>query len=107
VLDLGEEDSPRVKLLVTNSNDTADYVALSHFWGSPNAVPKTTRANLQSNLESIRISELPETFRDAILLLERSTSNISGSTHCALFKMIIVTGKWNLRSWLKYTQMPR
>jgi len=69
VLDLGEEKNPEsVKLLVTPNDDTADYVALSRCWGSPNALLKTTRENLQSNLEGIRISDLPETFRDAIVL---------------------------------------
>lgn len=53
---------------MTSKKDTADYVALSHCWGVSRAMPKTTQANLQSNLESIRISELPATFRDAILL---------------------------------------
>lgn len=56
VLHVGEEDNPQsVKLLAANNNETVDYVTLSHYWGAPNDVPKTTRTNLQYNLESIGI----------------------------------------------------
>ena len=43
------------------------YIALSHCWGG-NIESKTTRGNLSSRSESLPMSELPKTFRDAIVI---------------------------------------
>jgi hypothetical protein len=63
----GPNDTPRLKLLETKG-EKAQYLALSHCWGSVDkAPPKTTKANLEQQLLDIPFRKLPKTFREAIL----------------------------------------
>jgi len=68
VLYIGQAGVQTIKLMETDGDVEASYVALSHCWGPPNAVPKTTRQNFQSHIQGIQISDLPPTFRDAITI---------------------------------------
>jgi hypothetical protein len=58
--------SQLVKLYETNGK-TGKYLALSHSWGKSHRIT-TTRANLESHKAGIRISDLPKTFQEALLL---------------------------------------
>jgi hypothetical protein len=42
------------------------YAALSHCWGDPTSLLQTTSQNLQSHMQSIPLSCLPQTFQDAV-----------------------------------------
>jgi hypothetical protein len=45
----------------------AQYVTLSHCWGSdPEAIPKTTRQNLPERLRGIPWCSLSKTFQEAV-----------------------------------------
>ncbi|KAG7294517.1 hypothetical protein NEMBOFW57_004592 [Staphylotrichum longicolle] len=59
----------RSRLIRPDSNFQAKYATLSHCWGPPEQRPRsTTQANLAQRLNEIPWGELPQTFRDAILL---------------------------------------
>jgi hypothetical protein len=65
-LDVGLEDPDMVKLVELASDTTARYAALSHCWGHTRSKHITSTSNLAMNMKGIPVSELPETFRDAI-----------------------------------------
>lgn len=50
---------------VGKTTEEIPYVALSHNWG-PGETFKMTEANIHKSKQSIRLSELPITFRDAV-----------------------------------------
>lgn len=56
--------------LVETDGLRSPWVSLSYCWGISNTV-KTIRANLQEHLEGIRLSELPKTIRDAVIVTRR------------------------------------
>ena len=72
LLDLGEPQGGRtqtsvggdIRLIETN-NTHADYVCLSHCWGTGPAF-KTTKENLAERMRSINFRDLPKTFSDAV-----------------------------------------
>lgn len=58
-----------VKLVLsTELDEHAQYVALSHRWGSPgSSLPRTLDSNIKSHIEDgLRYKDLPKTFRDAV-----------------------------------------
>ena len=60
------ENCNSLKLVETHSH-YAKYITLSHCWG--NIQPyKTCKANLQNHLREIKLSEMPQTFKDAVFL---------------------------------------
>ncbi|KAH7079883.1 heterokaryon incompatibility protein-domain-containing protein [Paraphoma chrysanthemicola] len=66
------EDESKVQLVETTGQPKANWVALSHCWGHEKNHPlKTTRANLSQHLDSITMSSLPKTFRDAVVATRR------------------------------------
>jgi hypothetical protein len=50
---------------VGRTTEEIPYIALSHNWG-PGEAFKTAEANIDKSKQSIRLSELPRTFRDAV-----------------------------------------
>lgn len=68
LLALGERTSQLVNLVY--APDDVQYVALSHCWGTSQPFV-TTRDNLVSRTESIRVDEMPQTFQDAIRITRR------------------------------------
>ncbi|KAK3380954.1 heterokaryon incompatibility protein [Podospora didyma] len=67
VINVGTSGSPSVRLETTTPDQTDHYMTLSHCWGpNPHLVLRTTKATLPSHLDSIPISKLTKTFRDAI-----------------------------------------
>lgn len=42
------------------------YIALSHCWGDPKRIPKTTRTNIALHQENITSNILSKTFQDAV-----------------------------------------
>jgi hypothetical protein len=73
IIDVGAFNNQNVRLVSTE--DDIDiwrgqkYMTLSHCWGSPSDTKQTditTRANLEARKRAIDISELPNTFQDAI-----------------------------------------
>ncbi|KAF4633372.1 hypothetical protein G7Y89_g4749 [Cudoniella acicularis] len=66
LIDVGKEGEDIVRLWVTSPEDTAEYIALSHPWGKgPHFV--TNVKNLEEHKEGIKLTDLPATFRDAII----------------------------------------
>lgn len=63
LISIGEQNAPFVKLIFTPHG--AQYVALSHCWGRSQPFV-TDASNLASRMASIRVAEMPKTFRDAI-----------------------------------------
>lgn len=60
------EVGPEPKLYCTNG-ENAEYVALSHCWGSTQNLTTTT-SSLAKRIEGIPWDDIPKTFQDAILL---------------------------------------
>jgi len=57
-----------VKLIESDGRE-GQYCALSHCWGAADKRPlRTTQANLHSHLTDIPFTQLPKTFKDAVLL---------------------------------------
>jgi hypothetical protein len=56
-----------IRLLEQMSDVIAPYVALSHCWG-PNLAFVTTNKNLTERKGGIKLEQMPQTFRDAILV---------------------------------------
>jgi hypothetical protein len=56
--------------LVEKHGRPGQYVALSHSWGS-SPMMVTTSETYRAHLQGIMISELPRTFRDAVIITER------------------------------------
>jgi hypothetical protein len=66
LIDVGGEGEEHVRLWETGPKDTADYIALSHPWGQgPHFV--TSVSNLAQHKEGIKVTDLPSTFKDAII----------------------------------------
>ncbi|KAH9212348.1 heterokaryon incompatibility protein-domain-containing protein, partial [Leptodontidium sp. 2 PMI_412] len=66
VLEVGKEGSHTLRLRVTSGND-GRYAALSHCWGGMVSI-RTLRENYRLHQTSIEFSELPATFRDAVIV---------------------------------------
>jgi hypothetical protein len=66
VLDVGRSGNDTVCLIETQG-ERADYITLSHCWGSVQPL-KTTTATLQSRKHGIEWSMLPKTFQDVITI---------------------------------------
>lgn len=69
----GAESHPDdIRLLEAAKRTGDDYIALSHCWGNyPDGFKKTyctTANNIDQRLSGFRISDLPKTFRDAIIV---------------------------------------
>ncbi|KAH7556671.1 hypothetical protein BM1_06105 [Bipolaris maydis] len=65
VIDVGKKDSSQVRLVISHGH-LDRYIALSHCWGHRQPII-TTKDNLDRHVrEGIKISDLPQTFRDAI-----------------------------------------
>lgn len=66
LIDVGHPDNESVRLRETQAGDYIRYIALSHPWGD---LPHfcTYRSNLKAHMESIKVSDLPATFRDAVV----------------------------------------
>ena len=64
---VGADGDDTVRLLQTAHSDTGEWIALSHQWG-PGPHFSTTRSNLDSHLNGIKLTTLPATFRDAVIV---------------------------------------
>ncbi|SCO76834.1 uncharacterized protein FRV6_01046 [Fusarium oxysporum] len=72
LLDLGEPHDGQTEVpvgsdirLIETNNNYADYVCLSHCWGTGPGF-KTTRENLAERMKSINFRDLPRTFKDVV-----------------------------------------
>lgn len=62
-------DEPRLR--VFDGGERGEYVCLSHRWGPSGTTFTTTQATLQERLQGIPESQLPPTFRDAVVFTRR------------------------------------
>jgi len=73
LIDVGEAGDGSDAKLVETSNiaDHASirYVALTHCWGDPNRIPKTTQNTIDDHY--IKLPELSKTFRDAVKVVKQ------------------------------------
>jgi len=60
----------QVRLHVSKQNEAARYACLSHCWGSVQPL-KTTRETIENFQRSIPWQDLPQTFRDAITVVDQ------------------------------------
>ncbi|KAB8211860.1 heterokaryon incompatibility protein-domain-containing protein [Aspergillus parasiticus] len=68
LIDVGTEASgDLVKLVEMGGEIRGHYVTLSYCWGGDSSLA-TTRSNVASRKEGIRLHDLPQTFHDAILM---------------------------------------
>ncbi|KAF8454835.1 heterokaryon incompatibility protein-domain-containing protein, partial [Kalaharituber pfeilii] len=68
VLDIGQNDAPQIRLVVTSElpkQDLLQYVALSHCWGGLMNM-RLLVENYTAMKNSITVADLPQTFQDAI-----------------------------------------
>ncbi|PQE10517.1 heterokaryon incompatibility protein [Rutstroemia sp. NJR-2017a BVV2] len=69
VIDVGPPDGSRDPRLYITHGITRVYTALSHCWGPPSKDQyKTLLSNIEHRLEAMPMSELPQNFRDAIIV---------------------------------------
>ncbi|OAL53853.1 hypothetical protein IQ07DRAFT_596836 [Pyrenochaeta sp. DS3sAY3a] len=67
LIDVGQENDTTVRLRETGVRDIGDWVALSHRWG--HRYFSTTQDNVKQHIsDGLNVSELPATFRDAIVV---------------------------------------
>ncbi|KAL9488579.1 hypothetical protein ACSS6W_000856 [Trichoderma asperelloides] len=66
LIDVGAAHEDTVKLVDTGGLSKPEYLILSYCWGASNDKSKTTQANIEQRKESIQVSALPKTIRDAI-----------------------------------------
>ena len=75
LLYVGDPDSDVLRLDRPKGNDRVKYVALSHCWGNLTNENKrqfsTTDDNIEARLKGFSFSELPKTFRDAVLVTRK------------------------------------
>jgi Heterokaryon incompatibility protein (HET) len=73
LIDVEVKGSPTVHLYKTQPGDKSEdfkYIALSHPWGDPKTQKdffRTTMDNKEAHMKQIDISQLPDTFKDAII----------------------------------------
>ncbi|KAF2021234.1 HET-domain-containing protein [Aaosphaeria arxii CBS 175.79] len=71
VLDVGDSNSPTIRLHEPKDDENEKYIALSYCWGKGNPY-LTDRANLQRHLDGdIKLSDLPKTLSDAVELTRK------------------------------------
>ncbi|KFZ11425.1 hypothetical protein V502_07545 [Pseudogymnoascus sp. VKM F-4520 (FW-2644)] len=71
VLDVGDsEGSEDLQLLETDGTQGV-YLTLSHSWGDPAGVLKTTTQNLPQMVERIEFSAMPNTFQNAVTITRK------------------------------------
>jgi hypothetical protein len=68
LLDVGTIASPRIRLIETQKEDLSitTYIALSHMWGGTYSL-YTTTGNLRDLMDYVPDSQIPQTFKDAII----------------------------------------
>jgi len=70
VIDVGPSDGTEEPRLIETQDPSITWCALSHTWGGKVAL--TTRmATLEDRKKMIAMSELPQTFRDAVTIARR------------------------------------
>jgi hypothetical protein len=65
VISVGKSETDRVYLVETRPEDSGEWIALSHQWGTGEKF-RTTRANLNDHIQGMEFASLPETFRHAV-----------------------------------------
>lgn len=71
ILDVGELEDNIVKLHIPRSSDRqGEYLALSYCWGSSPST-KLTSTNLVKHKRGIRMSTIPRTIRDAVIITRK------------------------------------
>ncbi len=71
LLDVGTSSKPIIRLHITDQRSPASlYISLSHCWG-PIQIKRLVNANCSDFIEANDMAELPETFRDAIIIARR------------------------------------
>ena len=60
----------RIRLIATAGKLASNerYTALSHCWGNPSLLTKTTSSNLEAHMDGIDLSDLPPNFKDAVIV---------------------------------------
>jgi hypothetical protein len=67
ILDTPSTESISLRLLETRDGEAGYYIALSHRWGGDFTL-KTTKSTLSQRLKGFCLENLPQTFRDAVLV---------------------------------------
>lgn len=70
LVDVGADETSKVRLRIGKDQSTQQYVTLSHCWGKIE-IMRLLNDNLKAMTEEIRVSELPKTFQDAIAITRR------------------------------------
>ncbi|KAI1480201.1 HET-domain-containing protein [Daldinia eschscholtzii] len=70
VIDVGDEGQQYIRLKCDTSSTRDIYVVLSHRWGKPTGQPRfgTLCANIESFKDYINLDDLPQTFKDAVIV---------------------------------------
>lgn len=70
LLDVGPNDGSQEPRLRTTGNEHGKWVALSHCWGTQSSF-KLESTNILAWQTQIRLEDLPQTFRDAVIVTRR------------------------------------
>ncbi|OTB13671.1 hypothetical protein K445DRAFT_368493 [Daldinia sp. EC12] len=70
VIDVGDVGQQYIRLKCDTSSTKDIYVVLSHRWGKPTGQPRfgTLCANIESFKDYINLDDLPQTFKDAVIV---------------------------------------
>ncbi|RDW58859.1 hypothetical protein BP6252_13335 [Coleophoma cylindrospora] len=71
VINVGSSSSDEEPFLFLSEGHRGEWVTLSHCWGTTTLPLQTTTQNLDQNRQKLPLSELPLTFRDAVMITRR------------------------------------
>ncbi|KAI0095668.1 hypothetical protein GGR51DRAFT_553874 [Nemania sp. FL0031] len=70
LIDVGKDGDSTIRLTETTADDTGNWIALSHQWGSGRHFV-TDRKNLPDHIRGMDFHSLPATFKDAVVVTRR------------------------------------
>ena len=112
LIDVGDSTGTELPFLyISKPGERGQYVTVSHSWGSKKQCT-TVESNLDARQNCIPLSEMSQTFRDAITITHKLGCRYFGSTRYASSKIRWKTGRLNQLKWATSTmtlcsQLPR
>ena len=86
LIQVGKAGDDTVNLRETTSQDSGEWIALSHQWGKRNF--STTQENLDDHIAGMKFEDLPATFKDAV-----TVTRALGHQYLWIDSLCIVQGK--------------
>lgn len=92
LVNVSDPDRPFLVLNNRSRSDAREYVTISHRWPDNGSIVKLTRMNIQKFKESIPLSQLPSSFKDAM-----TTARAAGFNHIWVDLLCIIQD--SMKDW--------